>query len=50
LYKGGAIQLMAQEKFGEQFMCLSNKDIYSQDVGITWDDPSFKLAESLVIS
>lgn len=49
LYKTGAIQPVAPDKFGEQFMCLVNKSLYKQMVGIDWDDPSFISAEFSVL-
>lgn len=41
LRKAGAIQPVAPEKWGEQFMELVNMDIYSREFGIWWDEPAF---------
>jgi len=45
----GAIQPVAEERFGEQFMELVNKDIYSSQYGLSWDDPAFISADQSVI-
>lgn len=47
--KSGAIQPVAQERYGEQFMQLTNPDLYSEKFGLHWDDPVFMKAESSVI-
>lgn len=49
LRESGAIQPVAEERFGEQFMRLVNSDLYDQKFGLHWDDPVFLKAESLVI-
>ncbi len=41
LRKAGAIQPIAPEKWGEQFMELVNMDIYSREFGIWWEEPTF---------
>ena len=48
LRKAGAIQPVAPEKWGEQFMELVNKDLYDPHFGLSWDDPAFIKAESLM--
>ena len=48
LCRTGAVQAVAPEKWGEQFMMLMNMDLYSPDLGITWDDPAFIRGEQLV--
>jgi len=48
LHRVGAIQPAANEKFGDQFMWLMNKSLYSQEVGLDWTDPTFMKAESLI--
>jgi CRISPR-associated endonuclease/helicase Cas3 len=47
LHRAGAIQAVAPEKWGEQFMALVNVDLYDWRWGISWDNPSFIRAESL---
>ena len=49
LRKGGAIQPIAPEKWGEQFMELVNMDIYSREYGIWWDEPTFMHAANTII-
>ena len=47
LLKSGAIQPVAPEKWGEQFMALTVMDCYDPDFGLSWDDPEFLKTESL---
>ena len=49
LLDAGAVRFIREEDFGEQFAWLENHDIYRQDIGLTWDDPTFQEAESLII-
>jgi CRISPR-associated endonuclease/helicase Cas3 len=44
----GSAHPVAPEKLGEQFVVLSNPDLYRKDAGLDWDDPTFRSAESLV--
>lgn len=46
LMAAGAIQAVRPERFGDQFMELLNGDLYRQDVGLTWDDPTYRSIES----
>lgn len=49
LYKDGAIQPVAQDKWDGQFMELVNMDIYDDRFGIWWDDPTFiKVANTVI--
>lgn len=48
LYKSGAIQPLAKERYGEQFMYLVNHDLYNDKTGLSWDEPEFITAENLV--
>jgi CRISPR-associated endonuclease/helicase Cas3 len=48
LYKAGAVQPAAREKFGEQFMALVNESLYDIKFGLSWDDPAFIKAERSV--
>ncbi|XSG85847.1 MAG: CRISPR-associated endonuclease Cas3'' [Methylohalobius sp. ZOD2] len=48
LRSAGAIQPVAEAKFGEQFIQLVNEPLYEDQVGLTWDDPVFIRAEKLV--
>ncbi|MCB1897010.1 MAG: CRISPR-associated endonuclease Cas3'' [Zoogloeaceae bacterium] len=45
----GAVQPVALEKWGEQFMVLRNMDLYTSAVGLNSDDPTFVRAESLIL-
>jgi CRISPR-associated endonuclease/helicase Cas3 len=49
LQKSGAIQPVARERYGEQFMRLVNPDLYNEKFGLHWGDPVFMKAESLVV-
>lgn len=35
---------IAGEKFSEQFVLLTNPDLYSREAGLDWDDPTFRTA------
>ena len=45
----GSARTVQEARFGEQFVVLENQDIYREDVGLTWDDPTFRRAEGMVI-
>ncbi|MGY6554310.1 MAG: CRISPR-associated endonuclease Cas3'' [Wenzhouxiangella sp.] len=49
LRKAGAIQPVAPEKWGEQFMELVNMDIYSCEFGIWWEEPAFMKSANTII-
>jgi len=49
LRKAGAIQPIAPEKWGDQFMALVNMDIYSQAFGIWWEEPTFMQSANTII-
>ncbi|MDT3672036.1 MAG: CRISPR-associated helicase Cas3' [Aromatoleum sp.] len=48
LSKSGAIQPVAPERWGEQFMALMTMDLYDDRFGLSWDDPAFLKGESLM--
>ncbi|GGX56680.1 CRISPR-associated endonuclease Cas3'' [Saccharospirillum salsuginis] len=48
LESAGAIQPVAEERFGEQFMELVNTDVYSDHYGLNWDEPAFIRADTSV--
>lgn len=48
LSKSGAIQPVAPERWGEQFMELAVMDLYDDRFGLSWDDPAFLKSESLM--
>ena len=45
----GAIQPVQFERFGEQFVELVNGDLYYEEFGLDWDEPSFISAEKSVM-
>jgi CRISPR-associated endonuclease/helicase Cas3 len=47
LLGGGAIQPVAGERYGEQFMTLVNPDLYHPSFGLHWDNPAFISSERL---
>ena len=49
LVQAGAVVAVGEVRFGDQFMVLTNMDLYQPDVGLNWDDPTFRQAEGLVI-
>lgn len=44
-----AARIVREEDFAEQFVELVNSDLYRSDVGLTWEDPDFRRAESLIL-
>lgn len=48
LRKNGAVQPVAPERWGEQFMALMTMDLYDSNFGLSWEDPSFMKTESLL--
>ncbi len=47
LLDAGAIQPVAGERYGEQFMVLVNPDLYHHQFGLHWDNPAFVSSERL---
>ena len=47
LLQCGAIQPVAAEHYGEQFMQLVNPDLYHAQFGLHWDNPAFIRSENL---
>ena len=43
-----AARIIREADFDEQFVVLDNRDIYRADIGLTWDDPSFRSVEGLI--
>ena len=48
LLAAGAARIVAEARFEQQFVVLTNTDIYAPDVGLYWDDPTFRRAEGLI--
>lgn len=46
LIAAGAAQIIREKDFGDQFVCLTNDDLYHQDIGLDWDDPTYRTIES----
>ncbi len=44
----GAVQPVAEERFGDQFLTLIAESLYSDAVGLSWDDPTFADSEKLM--
>jgi CRISPR-associated endonuclease/helicase Cas3 len=49
LRNAGAVQPVAPEKWGEQFMELLNMDIYSREFGVWWEEPTFMNSANTII-
>jgi CRISPR-associated endonuclease/helicase Cas3 len=45
----GGIQPVSEPRFGEQFCVLKVRDLYSDDLGLDWNDPTFRSAESNIV-
>jgi len=48
LYKAGAIAPVAPQKWGEQFMELVQPDLYNDQFGLYWENPTFIRTERLI--
>ena len=48
LLAADAVTHVRAERFADQFFVLTNTDLYRPDVGLAWDDPTFREAEGLV--
>ena len=49
LLSTGSARAVGRSDFDTQFVVLTNLDLYREDVGLTWDDPTFREVEGLVI-
>ena len=49
LLSAGSARIVQEARFGEQFVVLENEDIYRDDIGLAWDDPTFRRVEGLVV-
>ena len=45
----GAAEIVAPARLGDQFIVLSNLDLYTADYGLDWSDPVFRDAERLMV-
>ena len=44
-----AAEIIRKKDFADQFIVLTNSDIYFPDIGLTWDDPAYREASSLLV-
>ena len=42
LIEAGSAAAIAPDKYAEQFVRLTNRDLYTADVGLNWDDPTYR--------
>lgn len=49
LLAAGAAEIVRKDEFADQFVVLTNSDLYRKDVGLTWNDPTFRTAEGLLL-
>jgi CRISPR-associated endonuclease/helicase Cas3 len=49
LRASAVVQPVAEHRFGEQFCVLVNESLYRADVGLSWDDPTYRAAEANVV-
>ncbi len=49
LLAAGAARPLRDADHPGQFVVLANRDLYREDVGLTWDDPSFLDTERLIV-
>lgn len=45
----GVVEVIQPDKFGEQYVVLENKDLYSNEAGLNWDNPVFLKTDNVVI-
>lgn len=49
LLESGAAEAIQEQRFERQFVVLNSHELYTLDVGLTWNDPTFRDAESLIV-
>lgn len=49
LRRAGGIQPINPHRFNEQFVKLENVDLYDDDLGFDWSDPTFRKVESGIV-
>ncbi len=49
LLRAGAARIVREADFGMQFVVLTNIDLYHEELGLIWDDPTFLKLESLLM-
>ena len=48
LLVAGAARIVREPEFGDQFVVLTNCDLYRSNIGLTWEEPAYRDAESLI--
>jgi len=48
LIEAHAAEVIRPKDFGDQFVRLVNEDLYHPDIGLDWDDPTFRQPESSI--
>ncbi len=48
LIAAGAAEVLQEERFERQFVWVVNGDLYDDEIGLRWDDPTFRTAEGLI--
>jgi CRISPR-associated endonuclease/helicase Cas3 len=48
LVEASAAHVVGGERYGEQFMVLTNPSLYREDVGLVWEEPAFVAVEKLL--
>lgn len=44
-----AAEVLHPDRYGDQFVALTNRDLYRNDIGLTWEDPTAMSSDGLVI-
>lgn len=47
LRSAGSVEIINESLYGDQFVWLSNPDLYDEDIGLNWDDPTYLAHERL---
>ena len=48
LITAGVAEVLQEGRFGQQFVVFTNADLYDEDTGLRWGDPTFRNAETLI--
>ena len=49
LLTAGAAEVVCKDDFEHQFVVLVNMDLYGPETGLTWNDPTYRTAEGLLL-
>ena len=47
---GAVAEVIRRDEFGDQFVVLHNLDLYTPEVGLEWDDITYRKAEGMVVA